>query len=206
MVNHLNNPVSRQNTHLNELMLRIAQHKDTQAFSELYTACASRLKGYAMQCGASAGDAEELLQETLITVWQKAHLFKPESASAMTWLFTIIRNKRIDALRKNSPDRVISLDLWPEPLEDKSDETPESDTESDLESRIVRTMIDTLPNEQRQIVHCVYFQGKSHSEIADELGLPLGTIKSRLRLAMKKLDSMAKEQMTWLIIILLTNF
>lgn len=204
MVNRLSTPVPRQNQNLHELMARIAQ-QDRQAFAELYDACSSRLKGYAMQCGASAADAEELLQETLVTVWQKAHMYNPGSASVMTWLFTIIRNKRIDALRKNSPDRLMSLDLWPEPEADSND-TLEAQAESDLDARLLRTLIETLPQEQRQIVHCVYFQGKSHSEIADELGLPLGTIKSRLRLAMKKLDSMAKEQMTWLIIILLTNF
>ena len=196
---------------LNQLILRIAD-QDEQAFIALFDATGSRLKAYAMQCGANDHDAEELVQECMMTVWRKAQQFNPKAASAITWLYTIVRNRRIDMLRKQKPDQIQSFDLWPEiPAEQSvahkftSDEL-EDDVERDLNGKTIRILLESLPEEQRQIVYKVYFEGKSHSEIAAELDLPLGTIKSRLRLAMKKLDTLAKEQMTWLIIILLTNF
>ena len=197
--------------YLNNLVLKIAL-QDEQAYLELFDACASRLKAYAIKCGSSASDAEDLLQECMLTVWNKAPQFKPASASAMTWMYTIIRNRRIDILRKEKPSQIQSFDLWPE--EDIAQISSvelisshlDDEVESDLNAKMVRILIESLPEEQRQIIYKVYFEGKSHSEIALDLGLPLGTIKSRLRLAMKKLDNLAKEQMTWLIIILLTNF
>lgn len=189
---------------LNEYVIKIARDKDRDAFIQLFELVSPRLKAYAIRCGANATDAEEVVQETLLTLWRKAHTFNPNTASAITWLYTIVRNKRIDLLRKERPDLVTSEDLWPEAFTEK--EHLENEVESDLNVNIVRTLLQGLPETQRQIVYKVYFEGKPHSEIANELELPLGTIKSRLRLAMKKLDTLAKEQMTWLIIILLTNF
>ncbi|MEH6447054.1 MAG: sigma-70 family RNA polymerase sigma factor [Oleispira sp.] len=197
--------------YLNQLVLQIAQH-DERAYLDLFESCASRLKAYAIKCGSNPSDAEDLLQECMLTVWNKAPQFNPKAASAMTWMYTIIRNRRIDLLRKEKPHLIQSFDLWPdgEVEQTHSDQFASSqlddDVESDLNANLVRILIESLPEEQRQIVYKVYFEGKSHSEIALDLGIPLGTIKSRLRLAMKKLDNLAKEQMTWLIIILLTNF
>lgn len=192
----------RDPRYLGELIVKIAQYKEQAAFVELFELSAARLKAYAMRCGANDHDAEEIVQETLITVWHKAHLYNPQTASANTWLYTMIRNKRIDFARKNKEGQIVSTDLWPEP----AGEELEDGVASDLNHQVVRTLVETLPTEQRQIVYKVYFEGKSHSEIAMELDLPLGTIKSRLRLAMKKLDTLAKDQMSWLIIILLMNF
>ena len=197
--------------HLNQLVLQVAK-QDEKAYLELFDACSGRLKAYAMKCGSSAADAEDLLQDCLLTVWHKAPQFNPKTASAMTWMYTIIRNRRIDLLRKEKPNLIQSFDLWPDGgLEQDHPDSFTStnlddDVESDLNAQMTRILLESLPEEQRQIVYKVYFEGKSHSEIASDLGLPLGTIKSRLRLAMKKLDNLAKEQMTWLIIILLTNF
>ena len=197
--------------YLNQLVLQIAQ-RDQQAYLDLFESCASRLKAYAVKCGSNHSDAEDLLQECMLTVWNKAPQFNPKTASAMTWMYTIVRNRRIDLLRKEKPNLIQSFDLWPDgDLEQShSDQFSSSqlddDVESDLNANLVRILIESLPEEQRQIVYKVYFEGLSHSEIARDLGIPLGTIKSRLRLAMKKLDNLAKEQMTWLIIILLTNF
>ena len=187
---------------MDDLIIRIAKTQDQQAFSELVTLAAPRLKAYAIRCGADLNDAEELVQECLLTVWRKAHQFNPKTARSTTWLYTIIRNRRIDMGRKNKLDVVQSDDLWPEGETDLL----EDDVERDLTGKMVRTLLHSLPDEQRQIVFKVYFEGKSHSEIAGELDLPLGTIKSRLRLAMKKLDTLAKEQVTWLTIILIMNF
>jgi len=187
---------------MDALIVRIAESQDQQAFSELAVLAAPRLKAYAIRCGAHINDAEELVQECLLTVWRKAHQFNPKTARSTTWLYTIIRNKRIDSLRKNKLNIVQSDDLWPE----GETEELENDVERDLTGKLVRTLLHSLPDEQRQIVFKVYFEGKSHSEIAAELDLPLGTIKSRLRLAMKKLDTLAKEQVSWLFIILIMNF
>ena len=197
--------------YLNQLVLQIAQHNE-QAYLELFESCAGRLKAYAIKCGSNASDAEDLLQECMLTVWNKAPQFNPKAASAMTWMYTIIRNRRIDLLRKEKPNLIQSFDLWPDGdfelaySDQFASSQLDDDVESDLNVNLVRILIESLPEEQRQIVYKVYFEGKSHSEISLDLGLPLGTIKSRLRLAMKKLDNLAKEQMTWLIIILLTNF
>jgi len=196
---HLTSPPSRS---LEELLLAIAEKRDRQAFIELFNASSSRLKAFAIQCGANSNDAEELLQECMLTVWRKAHTFNPKHGTAITWLFTILRNKRIDFARKGRYDTVLSDDLWNEEVGNEL----EDDVSSDLEASYARTLLEFLPDEQRQVVFKVYFEGKSHSEIANDLDLPLGTIKSRLRLAMKKLETLAKEQSTWLIIILMTNF
>jgi len=187
---------------LENLLLAIAQKQDREAFVKLFEATSSRLKAFAMQCGATSNDAEELLQECMLTVWRKAHTFNPKTGTAITWLYTIIRNKRIDFARKGRYDTVLSDDLW----NDEGGTELENDVASDLDAKVARTLLESLPDEQRQVVYKVYFEGKSHSEIAADLDLPLGTIKSRLRLAMKKLDTLAKEQMTWLIIILAMNF
>ncbi len=187
---------------LDSLILDIAKHQSKQAFIELFNRVSSKLKAYAIRCGANHADAEEVVQECLLIVWRKAPTFNPQTASAITWLYTIVRNKRIDFIRKQRPDLIGSSDLWPEP----ESEQLEKHIESDLNANIIRTLLYELPDEQRQIVFKVYFEGKSHSEIANDLDLPLGTIKSRLRLAMKKLDTLAKENMSWLIIILLMNF
>lgn len=197
-----NNNTNLIDSTLNALILEIAEHQSKQAFIELFNRVSSKLKAYAIRCGANQADAEEVVQECLLIVWRKAPTFNPQTASAITWLYTIVRNKRIDFIRKQRPDLICSDDLWPEP---ESDEL-EKHVESDLNANIIRTLLYELPEEQRQIVFKVYFEGKSHSEIANELDLPLGTIKSRLRLAMKKLDTLAKENMSWLIIILLMNF
>jgi RNA polymerase sigma-70 factor (ECF subfamily) len=186
---------------LEELITAIANDRDREAFIQLFNLVSPRLKAYAMRCGASGGDADEIVQECLFTVWRKAHTFNPTAASANTWLYTIIRNKRIDFVRKNHKSPVSAEDLWPA----AAGEGPENRVESDLNAKIVRTLLEGLPQEQRQVIYKVYFEGKSHSEIAKELGLPLGTIKSQLRLAMTKLNGLAKETLTWFIIILLTN-
>lgn len=192
----------KQPNELNELLLAIAEHKDRKAFSALFNATSSRLKAFAMQCGATNADAEEILQECMLTVWRKAHTFKPESGSAITWLYTIVRNKRIDMARKGRHETVMSDDLWTE----EGTEDLESEVSTELEGQSARKFLEVLPEVQKQVVFKVYFEGKSHSEIAADLDLPLGTIKSRLRLAMKKLENVAKEQMSWLIIILMMNF
>lgn len=188
-------------TDFDALVLRIGQHQDKQAFTELFNAVAGRLKGYALRCGAHSKDADEIVQETLVLVWRKAHMFDPAQASALTWLFTLVRNKRIDLLRKNKPQSLVSIDLYPDLFDE-----PSQEPDSDLLSKNMRNWLQKLPNEQRQVLYKVYFEGKTHSEISDDIGVPVGTVKSRLRLALSKFEVIAKQHFLWLLIIQLTNY
>lgn len=167
-----------------ELLRRIADGNDVDAFQQLYLAFGPRLKSYMMRQGADADTAEELAQETLLAVWRKARLYAEEKGSASTWIYTIARNLRIDRLRREF--------VWQE-LPDGHDETASDDPApdeavSDMERQTrVRKALSGLPQDQHEVVALSYLEGLSHSEIADKLGLPLGTVKSRMRLAYQKI-------------------
>jgi RNA polymerase sigma-70 factor, ECF subfamily len=137
-----------------------------------------------LRAGSNPAAAEELTQEAMLIVWQKARLFDPARAGASTWIFTIARNLRIDALRHERHPS----DLMPDPTEE-----PESPVLADhvlamsqQESRI-RFALGLLPPEQAEVIRKAFFEDKVHSEIEKELGIPLGTVKSRLRLAIVRL-------------------
>jgi RNA polymerase sigma-70 factor (ECF subfamily) len=143
-----------------------------------------------MRQGADADTAEELAQETLLTVWRKAPLYAADKGSASTWIYTIARNLRIDRLRRETP--------WQE-LPDGHDETASDDPTpdqavADLERQLrVRTALSALPADQHEVVSLSYLDGLSHSEIADRLHLPLGTVKSRMRLAYQKIRDVVED-------------
>jgi RNA polymerase sigma factor (sigma-70 family) len=142
------------------------------------------VKSYAMRLGASAQAAEDLAQEAMLTMWRKAGLFDPDRASAGTWIFTIARNLRIDLLRR---ERVARLDGGgPSLAPDVEPDAGEGFVLRESEDA-VRAALRSLPAEQSQIVMMSFFSDKPHSEIATELNIPLGTVKSRLRLAMVRL-------------------
>jgi RNA polymerase sigma-70 factor (ECF subfamily) len=167
-----------------EFLQRIAERGDVEAFRQLFEAYAPRVKSYMMRQGADANTAEELAQETLLTVWRKAGLYSGDKGSATTWIFTIARNLRIDRLRREQ--------RWM-PLPDDYDSQPSTDAGPDeafaQEERRIRMQqaLSELPPDQREAVVLSYIEGLSHSEIADRLGLPLGTVKSRMRLAYLKI-------------------
>ncbi len=166
-----------------EFLQRIAERGDVEAFRKLFQAYAPRVKAYMMRQGANPDTAEELAQETLLTVWRKAGLYSGEKGSATTWIFTIARNLRIDRLRRELS--------WVE-LPDGHDEEPSPDALpdellSEQERKIrVQAALATLPPDQFEVVSLSYIEGLSHSEIAERLQLPLGTVKSRMRLAYHK--------------------
>lgn len=170
---------------LNELMTRIANDRDRQAFSQLFNNIAPKLKAFLRKGGLSSENAEEIIQESLFTVWDRAAQFNSSKASATTWIYTIARNKKIDWLRKQGRQPMTSSELWP----DLPDESAEIDPDSDLNLATVRKLLDHLTIEQRQVVYKTFFEAKSQSEIALDLDVPLGTVKSRLRLAMKKFEN-----------------
>ena len=174
-----------------ELILRIAQHRSRDSFAELFTRFAPKLKSYLVKLGCRPEQAEELAQEALLTVWRKADYFDPARAGASTWMFTIARNLRIDAIRRERrPD-----DLLDDPAL-QPEAPPSADVMLALGEREVqlREALTALPEEQAQVVRLSFFSDKPHSEISLELGVPLGTGKSRLRLAMTRLRAALEDR------------
>jgi len=165
-------------------LVAIGQHKDEAAFADIYQYYGGRVKSFLMGKGMSEQIAEELTQEIMLTVWRRAESYDPKKAAASTWLFTIARNRRIDYLRGNSR---VEVELDDDMLDI---ETTEEDTQakyvSDAQAaeQLARALA-LLPQEQRQVMHLSYFRGQSHGAIAAWLDLPIGTVKSRIRLAMQ---------------------
>lgn len=167
-----------------DLLQRVAASGDAQAFHDLFQTYAPRVKSYMMRQGADPNTAEELAQETLLTVWRKAALYSGEKGSPTTWIFTIARNLRIDRLRKE----VAWQELPDGHDEEASDDTPPDEAVSERERQErVQTALSSLPADQQEVVTLSYIDGLSHSEIAERLNLPLGTVKSRMRLAYQKI-------------------
>jgi len=160
----------------------IKTNKSETAFARLFYHFAPRVKAFLIKSGADVGLAEECAQEVMVTVWNKAHLFDPSRASASTWIFTIARNKKIDALRKQLRPTPDDLGWGPEHEPDQ-----EEMVGLQQETEKLGQAIANLPDKQRVLVERAYFEEMSHNEIAEATGLPLGTIKSRIRLALERL-------------------
>jgi RNA polymerase sigma-70 factor (ECF subfamily) len=163
-------------------MARIRDEKDQAAFAELFAHFAPRVKGFLVRSGADVSLAEECAQEVLATCWHKAHMFDPARASVSTWIFTIARNRKIDVMRKAARPEPDELGWGPE-------EEPEQADALALQQETERlgVAMANLPSAQRELIEKAYFGELTHSEIAAETGLPLGTIKSRIRLALERL-------------------
>jgi RNA polymerase sigma-70 factor (ECF subfamily) len=166
------------------LVRDIAQNRNRQAFAELFDRYAPRVRFFAMKMGADGPAADEVVQEAMLAVWRKADTFDPSKASFSTWLYTVARNKRITMLRKTPAPAVDPEDPAYEPsAEANQDEIIEH---SENQERLQKA-ISQLPGDQARIVKMCFFEGKAHQEISGELNLPLGTVKSRSRLALAKL-------------------
>jgi len=164
------------------LLISVRDQQDRAAFAALFRHFAPRVKGFLMKSGASAALAEEVAQDVMATLWQKAHLFDPARASVATWVFTIARNRRIDALRKSRRPEPEDLPWGPEPEPDQAEVF-----EAQQETLRLGDALAQLPEKQRVLIERAFYGDLSHSEIAAETGLPLGTIKSRIRLALDRL-------------------
>ena len=167
-----------------ELVAAIADASDRAAFAELFRRYAGRVKGVLIKAGASADMAEEVAQEVMVLVWRKAGQFDATRASVSTWIYTIARNRRIDLVRRESRPA-------PDPNDPAFEQGAEPDPAAtmavtDRDTR-VRAVLGELSDEQRHVVELSFFAGLSHGEIAVETGLALGTVKSRLRLALGRL-------------------
>lgn len=167
-------------------ILAVASRRDRAAFARLHGHFAPRLTAVFGRDGRH--QAEELAQETLLAVWRKADRFDPTKADAATWIFTIARNLRIDGLRRSGRVRFVDADDAFEGI----DESPDGEALILGEERDgrVRAAVAALPAEQADVVHLTYFTEKTQVEIAQDLGIPLGTVKSRLRLAANRLRSL----------------
>lgn len=160
----------------------IRDRQDRAAFAALFRHFAPRVKAFLMKSGATPEMAEEAAQEAMATLWRKAHLFDPGKASVATWVFTIARNRRIDMIRRQRRPEPEDLPWGPEADPDQAEQLAlQQDTER------LAAALQSLPEKQRVLVERAYFGELSHSQIAEETGLPLGTIKSRIRLALERL-------------------
>ena len=167
---------------MDDLLRRVAETRDRAAFAALFAYFAPRIKSYLMRLGAPAALADDLAQEAMLSLWRKAHLFDPAKASAPTWVFTIARNLRIDQIRREKRPQIDPDDPLCEAPRSAYDGLAWSQNEAPL-----RLALAALPPEQAKVIELSFFGDCAHSEIAAKLDIPLGTVKSRLRLAMARL-------------------
>jgi RNA polymerase sigma-70 factor (ECF subfamily) len=164
------------------LMLAVRDRQDKAAFSQLFRHFGPRIKVFLMKSGTDAALAEECAQDVMATLWQKAHLFDASRASVATWVFTIARNRRIDVARRARRPEPELLDWGP------VDEPDQADIyEAAQDTKRLVAALSNLPTPQKALIQRAFYGDLSHSEIAAETGLPLGTIKSRIRLALERL-------------------
>lgn len=165
------------------LVRAIAERGDRECFAQLYEHYAPRLKSYLMRLGG-ADAAEEMAQEAMLTVWRKAAMFDPAKASAGTWIFTIARNLYIDRRRK---ERRPEIDFNDPMLVGDGEPGADAAMSARQTENLVRAALSSLSPDQARVIEMSFFEDKPHSTIAAELKLPLGTVKSRLRLAFARL-------------------
>lgn len=165
--------------HLKASLVDLARYRDKKLFIQLYDHFAPRLKSHLMSRGVTDEMAEDLVQETMLAVWRHCGSYNPDKAAASTWIFRIARNLWIDRLRKEKPEHSLTLDCYPE-----ESFTPDVTlTDSDK----MHEAMNHLPQQQAQLIYRVYYEGKTHREIAHEMDIPLGSVKSGIRLAFVKL-------------------
>lgn len=176
---------------MSDYIVAVAQTRCKTSFSRVFSYFAPRLRSYALKQMGNEALAMELVQDTMSNVWQKAHLFNAEKGSPSTWIFTIARNIRFDMLRKlqNRKEDICSDDLWPVLCEQTAD-VNEVPLDEQITMDQIGHLFQALPEKQRAVVEAIYIDGKSQQEVADQLCIPLGTVKSRTRLALQRLKGM----------------
>lgn len=163
---------------------QIARSKSRAAFSEVFEYFAPRLKSYLIRLGSESSSAEEIMQEVMLNVWRKAEQYDRRQASVSTWIFRIARNRRIDTLRRMNKPELDAADPMLQPAE--AEQPDITVNRAQIEAQ-VREAIETLPEDQLVLLKAAFYEGLSHSEIAKAFDLPLGTVKSRIRLAFLRL-------------------
>ena len=182
-INGLSAQAQAARHHLGHLRAVVA-HGDNSAFVTLFNYYAPRVKTYMRRLGASHDLAEELAQEVMLTVWHKAGTYDPSKAAVNTWIFTLARNLRIDAIRRARRAEFLASDpvFLPDPVAPPDAGLDVAEAEERMQAALCE-----LPREQAVIIGLAFYEGKSHGQIADELAIPLGTVKSRLRLAYQRI-------------------
>ena len=180
----LMNDNSKKLSTWDELLVRVGRDRDKSAFAELFDYFAPRVKSFLLRFGTDMSLAEEIAQEAMIMVWRRAETYDPRQSAASTWIFTIARNKRIDRLRReNRP----LPDMTDPAVMPKSIETGEIQVARMQQEKKIRHALKNLPEEQAKMIFSAYYEEKSHREIAEESGVALGTVKSRIRLALNRM-------------------
>ncbi|MFQ3220434.1 MAG: RNA polymerase sigma-70 factor (ECF subfamily) [Paraglaciecola sp.] len=172
----------------------IGAQRCKRAFSVVFNYFAPRLRSYALKQMGNEALAMELVQDTMSNVWQKSHLFNAEKGSPSTWIFTIARNIRFDMLRKqrNRKEDICADDLWPVLCEQTSDPNDVA-LDDQIMLQQIGHLFNQLPEKQRVVIQAIYIEGKSQQEVADQMSIPLGTVKSRTRLALQRLKEILKD-------------
>ena len=162
----------------------IGKNQDKLAFNNIFRYFAPRLKSFLVKAGSTDSQAEEVIQEVMIAVWTKSSTYDSSKSSVSTWIYTIARNKRIDKIRKEKRHYLSESD---EGLEIPVDSTQEKEIFSAQVSNSLKKYMSNLPEEQSKLLQLSYFYNKTHADISAELKIPLGTVKSRIRLALTKM-------------------
>jgi RNA polymerase sigma factor (sigma-70 family) len=169
---------------LSRLLQDVGESRDTAAFRVLFDFFAPRVRAFVAKRSADSSVVEDVVQETFVNIWRKAHLYDPAKASAATWVYTVARNARIDLVRKmNRP----ALDMNDPALVADPVDTPHQLMSQAEESARLERALAGLPAEQREVLRLAFFADMPHAEVAKALGLPLGTVKSRIRLALRRI-------------------
>ena len=166
------------------LLQKISEDKDRDAFIELFNHFAPRIKSFLMKSGLNPDVADELAQETMLTVWNKADQYKSSQAAASTWIFTIARNKKIDYFRKHSKTPLTKHDLA---FSQSEQALPDDEFDQEQQQDKIAQLLSEIPEEQALLIQKAYFEDKTHQDIAQETGIALGTVKSRIRLGLERL-------------------
>ena len=179
--------------HDTQLLQEVAKSRSRQAFHELFEKYSAKIFKFALSNGMDETSATDLVQEVMTTVWTKAALFSAEKGQASTWIFTVARNARFDMLRKKTREgkHITSADLWQ--LESTAVD-PKVDLEERLSNKELARYVEQLPTQQKSVIRQVYFNGLTQEEYARKNSVPLGTVKSRIRLALRKLNQFLEPQ------------
>jgi len=181
-----------QTQRLNQQLTDIGAHQSADAFAAIYNHFAGRVKSFLIGKGINDDTAEELMQEVMLVVWRRASTYDKTKAAASTWIFTIARNRRIDHLR-GTPR--VELELEDSLLQlESNDATQEQQLDLWQNASRVDDVMKMLPTDQHKVLHLSFFKGLSHGDIANRLGLPIGTVKSRIRLAMRTIKNTLHKQ------------
>jgi RNA polymerase sigma-70 factor (ECF subfamily) len=172
------------------LIVAVAEQRDRTAFAALFAHFAPRLRTYMQRVGLGAAQSEDLAQEVMLAVWHKAAQYDPTRTAAGAWIFTIARNLRTDVLRRSR----LALPA-PDPSDDARHVPPtDALVAAEQRARRVRAAVGTLPQDQLDLMRLAFFEERSHTEIEAILGIPLGTVKSRLRRALARLRDALKDE------------